>query len=126
MSADTPIYDKPRWSFIFKWPIEARVNWTRWVRHTKCSVGYFGCSSATNQFHTLFVFGWPVLQWKRLEYEDTTDKQRAERYLAAWGKCEKELRGLRLLQLGDEVPDPETRKLLRDGLGVDLDEGRLM
>lgn len=120
---DTPIYEKPRWVFTFDWPIAPRVNWTRWVRLTKCGVGYFGCSSATNTTRTLIVFGWPVLTWKRLEYEDTTDKQRADRYLAEWSKCEKELRGLRLLQMGDAYPDPELRKLLRDSLGINLDEG---
>lgn len=119
----TPIYDKPRWVFTFDYPIAPRVNWTRWIKLTQGSIGYFGCSSATNTTYTLFVLGWPVLRWKRLEYEDTTDAQCAERYLAEWSKCEKELRGLRLLQMGDEVPDPELRKLLRDGLGINLDEG---
>lgn len=123
---DKPIYDKPRWVFTFNWPLAPRVNWTRWVRVTKCGIGYFGCSNATNESYTLFVFGWVLLTWKRLEYEDTTDAQRAERYLAEWGKCDKELRGLRLLQMGDEVTDPELRKLLRNGLGVDLDEGRIL
>ncbi len=121
----TPIYDKPRWVFTFNWPLPERVPWTRGLRLTKARIGYFGPSSATNTTYTLLVFGWPVLTWKRLEYEDTTDKQNAERYLSEWSKCEKELRGLRLLQMGDEVQDPELRKLLRDGFGVDLDEGRI-
>lgn len=42
MSAETPIYNKPRWSFTFDWPIESRVNWTRWFAHGKSSIGYFG------------------------------------------------------------------------------------
>lgn len=121
--SDTPIYDKPRWVFTFDLPLAPRVEWTRWFRITRGRIGYFGCSSATNSTYTFFAFGWPVLSWKRLEYEDTTDKQRADRYLAEWSRCEKELRGLRLLQMGDEVQDPELRKLLRDGLGINLDEG---
>ena len=120
---DTPIYDKPRWVLTFNWPLSPRVNWTRWFRVSRCSIGYFGCPSATNHTFHLFVFGWPVITWKKLEYEDTTDAQRAERYLAEWSKAEKELRGLRLLQMGDEVQDPELRRLLRDGLGINLDEG---
>lgn len=122
----TPIYDKPRWVFTFNWPLPPRAAWTRGIRRTHCSIGYFGCSSATNHEFNLIVFGWPLLTWKKLEYEDTTDAQRAERYLAEWGKCDKELRGLRLLQMGDEVKDPELRKLLRNGLGIDLDEGRIL
>lgn len=119
----TPIYETPRYVFAFDWPIAPRVKWTRWVRLTKCSVGYFGCSSATNTTRTLIVFGWPVLTWKRLEYEDTTDKQRADRYLAEWSKCEKELRGLRLIVMGDSMSE-DVKKLIRDSMGVDFTEGR--
>lgn len=117
------IYEKPRWVFTFNWPIAGRVNWTRWVRVTKCGIGYFGCSSATNYHYTLIVFGWPIAKWERLEYHNRSDRELADHYLAEWSKCEKELRGLRLLQMGDEVQDPELRKLLRDSLGINLDEG---
>lgn len=89
-------------------------------------MGYFGCSSATNHAWTLFVFGWALCEFKKHEWHDASDAERAEEYLRKWSECEKELRGLRLIHLGDEVQDPELRKLLRNGLGVDLDEGRIL
>lgn len=121
------IYKKPRYFFTFSTPIVRNEHLKkRPVFVSKCGLGYFGASSATNWTWTLFVFGWALCQWKRNAWHDESDKERAERYLSEWSKCEMELRGLRLLQLGDEVQDPETRKLLRDSLGVDLDEGRLL
>lgn len=86
------------------------------------SIQEFGGSRINTTRH-LSIFGWRVLTINRNQYHDESDKERAERYLSEWSKCEKELRGLRLLQMGDAYPDPELRKLLRDGLGIDLDEG---
>jgi hypothetical protein len=117
------IYEKPHWAFTFNWPIAPRVNWTRWVRLTKCGIGYFGCSSAKNETYTLFVFGWPVAKWERLEYHNRSDAERAEHYLNEWSKCEKELRGLRLIVMGDSM-NADVKKLIRDSMGVDFTEGR--
>ena len=118
------IYKKPRYFFSFSTPIVRNVHLKkRPVFVSKCGLSYFGCSNATNETWTLFVFGWALCQWKRHEWHDESDKERADRYLSEWSKCEEELRGLRLLQMGDAYPDPEMRKLLRDSLGVNLDEG---
>ena len=88
------------------------------------SIQQFGGSRVNTDRH-LSIFGWHILTLRRNEYHDLSDKERADEYLAKWSEAEKELRGLRLLQMGDEVLDPELRKLLRDGLGIDLDEGTL-
>lgn len=88
-------------------------------------MGYFGPSAAINRTWEIVVWGWILCRLERHEWHDRTDKERAEEYMRQWSACEKELRGLRLLQLGDEMQDPELRKLLRNGLGVDLDEGRI-
>ena len=88
------------------------------------STQQFG-GSRVNTVRHLSVLGWHILTVRRNEYHDRSDKERADEYLAKWSEAEKELRGLRLLQMGDEVLDPELRKLLRDGLGIDLDEGTL-
>lgn len=120
------IYTKPRYFFNVSLPLARNEHIKRPIFVSKCGIGYFGCSSATNETWTLFVLGWALCQWKRHEWHDRTDAERADEYLAKWSACDKELRGLRLLQMGDENPDPELRKLLRDGLGIDLDEGRIL
>ncbi len=120
------IYKKPRYFFNVSLPLVRNEHIKRPVLVSKFSMGYFGCSSATNHTWTLFVFGWALCRWQKHEWHDESDKERADKYLREWSKCEKELRGLRLLQMGDENPDPELRKLLRNGLGIDLDEGRIL
>jgi hypothetical protein len=78
--------------------------------------------NAMDEIHTLRArvkFLEQVVGEKECEHEAA----KAELKLAWETNSEKELRGLRLLQMGDAYPDPELRKLLRDGLGVDLDEG---
>ena len=120
------IYKKPRHFLKVSLPLVRNEHIKRPLFVSKCSIGYFGCSNATNTTWTLFAFGWALCQWQRHEWHDESDKERAERYLAEWSKCEKELRGLRLLQMGDVYLDFELRKLLRNGLGVDLDEGRIL
>lgn len=79
-----------------------------------------------NRVRHYAIFRWGFMTIRRNEYHDKTDAERAEEYLKKWSECERELRGLRLLQMGDENPDPAMRKLLRDSLGVDLDEGRIL
>lgn len=93
--------------------------------HYRCSIQEFG-GRRVNTTHTFILFRWPLVRVNRNEYHDQSDAERAEEYLRKWSECEKELRGLRLLQMGDAYPDPELRKLLKDGLGVDLDEGQIL
>jgi hypothetical protein len=88
----------------------------------RSGIGEFG-GSRTNWKHSVTVFGWCVLTIHRNEYHDRSHEERAKEYLNRWAACEKELRGLRLLQMGDAYPDPQLRKLLRDSFGVNLDEG---
>ena len=120
------IYAKPRYFFNVSLPLVRNEHIKRPIFVSRFGLGYFGPSGATNHTRTLFVFGWALCQWERHEWHDRTDKERADEYLEKWSACEKELRGLRLLQMGDENPDPQLRKLLRDGLGIDLDEGRIL
>ena len=101
----------------------ARVRWFGWlIQWSKCTVQEFGGRRVNTTRH-LSIFRWHLLTMKRNEWHDRSDEERASEYLAEWSACEKALRGLRLLQMGDEVTDPELRKLLRDGLGINLDEG---
>jgi len=120
------IYKKPRYFFNVSLPLVRNEHIKRPIFVSRFGLGYFGPSGATNHTWTLFVFGWALCRWERHEWHDRTDKERADEYLDKWSACEKELRGLRLLQMGDENPDPQLRKLLRDGLGIDLDEGRIL
>ena len=89
------------------------------------SIQEFGGSRVNTTRH-LSILGWRILTVYRNEYHDRSDAERADEYLRKWSACEKELQGLRLLQMGDAYPDPELRKLLRNSLGIDLDEGRIL
>ena len=113
--------EKSPLSTLFKRSTFARVR-SRFYGWGGGSVQEFG-GSRVNTIRHLSILGWHVLTLRRNEYHDRSDAERAAEYLAKWSEAEKELRDLRLLQMGDEVTDPELRKLLRDGLGVDLDEG---
>ena len=75
-----------------------------------------------NTVRHLQLFRWHVLTIHRNEYHDKSDKERADEYLRKWSACERELRGLRLIVLGDEL-NTEVKKVIRDSFGVDLDEG---
>jgi hypothetical protein len=88
------------------------------------SVSEFGGSRVNTTRH-LTLFGYHVLTVHRNEYHDRSDAERADEYLRKWSECEKELRGLRLIMLGDES-SAEVKKLIRDSLGIDLDEGRIL
>lgn len=102
----------------------------RRLRQSICAICKFRMQemggSRINTSYSVEMLGWRVMTIDRNEYHDRSDKERADEYLNKWSACEREVRKLRLIVLGDEVPDPETRKLLRDSLGVDLEEGRLM
>jgi hypothetical protein len=101
-----------------------RCRWFGWLYSWGGgSIGEFG-GSRTNTIRHLQIFRWHVLTINRNEYHDRSDKERADEYLCKWSECEKELRGLRLLLMGDST-NAEVKKLIRDSLGVDLDEGTI-
>ena len=113
-------------------PCPAWFNRTLWEKARDFFYGWGGGSiqefggSRVNTTRHLSILGWHILTVYRNEYHDKSDSERADEYLRKWSACEKELQGLRLLQMGDAYPDPELRKLLRNSLGVDLDEGRIL
>lgn len=78
----------------------------------------------TNTMRHLSIFGRHILTVHSNEYHDRSDKERADEYLAKWSECEKELRGLRLIMLGDSTAS-DIKKVIRESLGVDLDEGTI-
>ena len=86
------------------------------------SIQEFGGSRVNTTRH-LHILGWHIFTISRNQYHDRSDKERADEYLRKWAECEKELRGLRLLLLGDET-NAEVKKVIKEALGVDLDEGR--
>lgn len=59
-----------------------------------------------------------------MEWHDQTDKERADEYLSKWSECEKELQMFRLARLGEDAA-PEVKRVIRESLGVDLDEGTI-
>lgn len=87
------------------------------------SIGEFGGSRVNTTRH-LSIFCRHVLTIHRNQYHDQSDKERADEYLKKWSECEKELRGLRLIMLGDSTAS-EVKRVIRDSLGVDLDEGTI-
>jgi hypothetical protein len=99
-----------KWSWLFSWG--------------GATIAEFG-GSRENKIRHLLLFRWHVLTIRRNQYHDRSDSERADEYLKKWSECEKELRGLRLLLLGDST-NSEVKKLIRDSLGVDLDEGRIL
>lgn len=116
------IFDKPQYKLNFCWPLKY-VAWC-WFRWNGGSIGYFGCSNATNTIRHLIVFGWHICEWRKLEYADPSDKERADEYLEKWSECEKELQMYRVASLGEHAA-PEVKKLIKESLGVDLDEGTI-
>ncbi len=99
-----------------------RVRWFGWLfGWGGGSVTEFGGRRVNTTRH-LQIFRWHVLTIHRNQYHDRSDAERADEYLRKWSECEKELRGLRLLVLGDSTAT-EVKKVIRESLGVDLDEG---
>jgi len=101
-----------------------RSRWLGWLfRWGGGSITEFG-GRRINTVRHLQVFRWHVLTVHRNEYHDRSDKERADHYLREWAKCEKELRGLRLLLMGDST-NAEVKKVIRDAFRIDLDEGTI-
>jgi hypothetical protein len=84
----------------------------------------FGGSRINSTRH-FQLFRWHLFTVKKNEYHDRSDKERADEYLRKWSECERELKGLRLLQMGYENTDPKLRKLLKDAIGLDIGEGTI-
>jgi hypothetical protein len=122
--SEKPTKQNPHWHFRASLPLVRNRHIKRPVFLGRCSIGEFG-GSRTNTTWTLFVFGWVLCGVEKHEWHDRSDKERADEYLSEWSKCEKELRAIRLITMGDEL-NAEVKKLIRDSLGVDLDEGRIL
>ncbi len=88
------------------------------------SISEFG-GHRTNKIRHLGIFRWHILTVNRNEYHNQSDAKRADEYLAKWSECEKELQGLRLIVMGDRT-NAEVKKVIKEALGVDLDEGRIL
>lgn len=99
-----------------------RVRWMGWLfTWSGGSVQEFG-GSRVNRAKHLSILRWHILTIHRNEYHDRSDKERADEYLNKWSECEKQLQMFRLASLGEGV-EAEVKKVIRDSLGVDLDEG---
>ncbi len=108
--------------FYSSYPL--RIRWFGWLfGWDGGSVGEFG-GNRTNTVRHLQLFRWHLLTIHRNEYEDRSDKERADEYLSKWSECEKELRGFRLMYLGDSTGE-EVKKVIREAWGINLDEGRI-
>jgi hypothetical protein len=116
-----PFKRVPRHKWQKGLPLRWKLSWLfQWGGG---SVQEFGGSRVNTQRH-LSILGWHILTIHRNQYHDRSDAERAEEYLRRWSECEKELRGLRLIMLGDST-GAEIKKVIRESLGVDLDEGTI-
>jgi hypothetical protein len=108
-----------------KWQVGLPLRWKlSWLfQWGGGSIHEFGGKRINTTRH-LSIFCRHILTINRNEYHDRSDAERAEEYLKKWAECEKELRGLRLIVLGDETGS-EVKRVIRDSLGVDLDEGTI-
>jgi hypothetical protein len=99
-----------------------RCRWFGWLfGWGGGSIQEFG-GERINTVRHLELFRCHILTIHRNQYHNQSDKERADRYIKKWSACEKELRGLRLLLMGDSV-NAEVKKVIRDSFGIDLDEG---
>lgn len=113
----------PKRDKYYSW-LPWRERWFGWlISWGGGSIG--NCSGKTNTIKHFQILRRHILTIHRNEYHDRTDAERADEYLRKWSDCEKELRGLRLLLMGDSV-NAEVKKLIREVLGVDFDEGRIL
>lgn len=86
-------------------------------------MGEFGGSRTNRRYH-LSILRWHIVTIHRNEYHDPSDNERADEYLSKWSECERELKMFRLAALGQGV-DEEVKRVIRESLGVDLDEGTI-
>lgn len=101
-----------------------RERWFGWLfQWSGGSVQEFGGSRVNKRRHfTLFRWHLFTVDWN--EYHNRSDSERADEYLREWSKREKELRMFRLAALGADCAD-EVKQVIKDSLGVDLDEGTI-
>lgn len=101
-----------------------RVRWFGWLFLLNTSgMGEFGGSRTNRRYH-LSIFRWHIVTVHRNEYHDASDNERAQEYLNKWSECEKELKMFRLAALGKGV-DEDVKRVIKESLGVDLDEGTI-
>jgi hypothetical protein len=101
-----------------------KYRWFGWLfAWNRFGIGEFAGSRINYRYH-LAIFRRVVLTIHRNEYHDRSDKERADEYLQKWSECERELRGLRLIMLGDETA-ADIKRVIKESLGVDLDEGTI-
>jgi hypothetical protein len=106
----------------FRHLLPRKYLWFGWFfAWNRFGIGEFG-GSRTNYRYQLQIFRRVVLTIHLNEYHDRSDKERADEYLRKWSDYEKELRGLRLIMLGDETA-VDIKRVIKESLGVDLDEG---
>jgi hypothetical protein len=99
-----------------------RYRWFSWLfTWSRATVQEFGGSRRNRSYH-LSLFRRHVLTIHRNEYHDRTDAERAAEYLEKWSRDEAELRMYRLKYLGDHCAQ-EVKDVIRESLGLDLDEG---
>ena len=109
------------WILRARWPMVRNTHIKKWFRICSSSIGEFGGSRMNTQY-TLFIFGWAILSIHRNEYHDRSDAERAQEYLKKWSAHEKRMRKAEAILYGRTL-DPETKKIIKDALGVDFDEG---
>ena len=107
----------------FQLPLKPRVKWRRWwpLALGGGSVQEM-CGKRVNRQTHVRLFGWHVLTVNRNEWHDRSDKERADEYLAKWASEEKERIKCQMMLYGERI-DPETRRLVKQTMGVDFDTG---
>lgn len=117
--------EAPKRDWFFYRRLPRRVRWFGWLfEWGGGSITEFGGTRVNTVYH-LQLFRRHILSIHRNEYHDRSHEERAAEYLKKWAECEKELRGLRLIMMGDST-NAEVKKVIRESLGVDLDEGRIL
>lgn len=121
---ELPIKRLPKPDSKYRAMLPRVYRWFGWLFFwSEFTLGEFG-GSRKNTRYQLWLLRRLIFTLHINEYHDRSDNERANEYLKKWSECEKELRGLRLLLLGDAT-NSEVKKVIRESFGVDLDEGRI-
>lgn len=81
--------------------------------------------SRVNKVRHYAIFRWGILTIHCNEYHDRSDAERADEYLKRWGEADAELKMFRAKVLGEDMA-PEIKKVIREALRVDFDEGTVL